>query len=207
MGKKIEYTPLFLEFWNAYPRKTGKGAAFKSWTAQVDEQDAFQPKAIIEDIKKRNRLGFWHADKAKIPMPSTFLNQRRFEDEGWEDEIKTRGKENMPTSTAIIPPVKLIEAEYQIPAWAMMINRLSRNYLFKAGGLSESRLSILIRVKNQVWDDLKHAVNEEIDAAGDKTKAKQEMAFLIADTLLSRLDAALGLTLKAQVIDMSKRPA
>ncbi len=70
----------FGEFWAAYPSKVGKAAAEKAWTRiHADEDLATTILASIETQKGwRNwREGF-------IPNPATWLNQRRWEDEGTE---------------------------------------------------------------------------------------------------------------------------
>lgn len=69
-----EYSDDFLEFWNLYPAKTGKGAAWKSWKKQ---------KPPIEKVKQALE---WQINSQKwqegfIPNPTTYLNQRRWEDE------------------------------------------------------------------------------------------------------------------------------
>ena len=206
MTKKV-YTESFEKFWKAYPRRVGKMGAFKSWQSHVDETDAFLPKAVIDDIEKRNRLRFWHADKSKIPMPSTFLNQHRWEDEDWEDEIKTRGKENMATYTAMpMPTVKIDEP--QLNGWEMMCNRLMRSYLFKAGGFTDAQLKIFVKAKHRVLKQFLSAIDEELSTAANADevkKIKQEMGTSMAQTLMSNLDHDLGLHIGQAIINQSRR--
>jgi hypothetical protein len=70
----------FIVFWNLYPKKTGKGDAWKSWlklkmTASLSEQ-------ILESVRQHIQCRQWKSDDGRyIPNPSTFLNQRRFDDE------------------------------------------------------------------------------------------------------------------------------
>lgn len=84
------YDTRFLEFWESYPRKTGKGAAehaFKKYKPD-DTLLALMLKAI--EVQKRSDQ--WIKDSGQyIPNPSTWLNQRRWEDETPDNPVK--GKE------------------------------------------------------------------------------------------------------------------
>jgi hypothetical protein len=64
----------FETFWKAYPRKVGKGAAQKAWTAAVRKAD---PDRIIEGVERYP----WPDDPAFVPHASTWLNGQRWEDE------------------------------------------------------------------------------------------------------------------------------
>jgi hypothetical protein len=66
----------FLMFWSAYPRRVAKPAAFKAWKAASPIMEA-----VLRDIERR-KAGEWAGEPAKfIPHPSSYLNQRRWEDE------------------------------------------------------------------------------------------------------------------------------
>ncbi len=78
--KGVEYTPQFLEFWESYPRKTGKGAAFKAWK-KIKGVNALA-NAIISSVQQHKISIQWKKDNGQfIPHPATYLNQRRWEDE------------------------------------------------------------------------------------------------------------------------------
>jgi len=71
---------LFLEFWESYPKKVGKGAAEKVWLRITDKQ------SVIEKIKNslewQKNSEQWSKEGGQyIPNPSTYLNQQRWEDE------------------------------------------------------------------------------------------------------------------------------
>ena len=202
----ITYTDAFKQFWSNFPRKTAKPTAFKAWQRQVDEGDMYMCKAIIDDLQKRTRLKWWPIDKTKIPHAATWINQRRWEDEGWEDDIKTRGKEHEPT-VAPRNYTNTQEEAPKLPRWMAMLNRLFMNYLFLAGGFTEPMLKQLVKLKHEVWRELHDVAEEEIEIRDDKDAAKNEMAWLIADTMLSRMDNLTGRTLKPKVINMSRKPA
>lgn len=77
----------FDEFWSAYPKKVGKGAAQKAW-AKIRPSATLHKKmmaAIADAIESEQ----WQRDDGRyIPNPSTWLNQSR-----WEDELKKKGGE------------------------------------------------------------------------------------------------------------------
>lgn len=66
----------FAEFWLAYPKKVGKGAAEASW------KKTRPPKAAVMDaIANQRNSEQWRRDGGQyIPNPATWLNQRRWED-------------------------------------------------------------------------------------------------------------------------------
>lgn len=67
----------FAVFWSAYPRREGKGAAQKAWGKLDDEQKRAALAALPAHAER------WAtSERQYIPHPSTWLNQRR-----WEDEI------------------------------------------------------------------------------------------------------------------------
>jgi Zn-finger nucleic acid-binding protein len=84
--KKID-SDLFELFWKSYPRKTAKAVAKKSFDKlQVDGPMLEQ---ILKAIDKQKLSRQWN-DVNFIPHASTWLNQKRFEDEE-ETEIAQEG--------------------------------------------------------------------------------------------------------------------
>ena len=71
----------FEEFWQAYPKKQGKGAARKAW-GKIHPNAALH-KLILESVKAHaERNPQWQRDNGQyIPNPATWLNQSRWEDE------------------------------------------------------------------------------------------------------------------------------
>lgn len=65
----------FDEFWKVYPRRVAKLAAMRAWNKVWKESGA-----IMEGLKPWLDSREW-ADPLYIPHPSTFLNQRRWEDQ------------------------------------------------------------------------------------------------------------------------------
>ena len=77
----------FADFWKAYPKKQGKGAAEKSFKRICPTKEVYEQ--IINAIAKAKQSEQWTRENGRyIPNPSTWLNQRR-----WEDEYPTdKGK-------------------------------------------------------------------------------------------------------------------
>ena len=71
----------FSQFWDFYPRKAGKEAARKAWNNLQPNEELMA--LIANNIQERIDKGEWRKDnKSYILHASTFLNQKR-----WEDEV------------------------------------------------------------------------------------------------------------------------
>jgi len=86
--KKVNntYSDGFLKFWSAYPKRVGKGAAFRSWgKAHLPNLDV-----VISAVNFQCQSDQWQKDNGQyIPNPATWLNQCRWEDEGPKQSNKT----------------------------------------------------------------------------------------------------------------------
>lgn len=71
--------PLFNAFWEVYPRRVSKQTAWKAWQKLGDTRALCD--TIIADVKRRVEGEWKGKDIQYIPHPSTYLNQRRWEDE------------------------------------------------------------------------------------------------------------------------------
>lgn len=80
-ARALEAGPLFERFWTAFPRKAGKGAAEKAWAkCRFTESDT---ERVLSAIRAQSASEQWRKDGGRfIPHPATWLNQRRWEDEG-----------------------------------------------------------------------------------------------------------------------------
>lgn len=68
----------FVEFWEAYPRKVGKGEAEKQWR----KAKGIDLQAVLKAIERARGTEQWQKDGGQfIPHPSTWLSQRRWEDD------------------------------------------------------------------------------------------------------------------------------
>ena len=72
----------FTEFWKAYPRKDAKHPASLAW-ARTKASTALP--AILADVDRRKGTKQWR--EGFIPHASTYLNQRRWEDQVSEPSI------------------------------------------------------------------------------------------------------------------------
>ena len=95
----------FEQFWKAYPRKTGKGAARKSFEKRKPSQALLDK--MLTAIEAATHSDDWRKDGGQfIPHPATWLNQER-----WEDELPARGgyangQTLIPTETTDMPGFK-----------------------------------------------------------------------------------------------------
>jgi len=81
------YSPSFVKFWLAYPKKENKAAAYAAWK-KLNPDGALYLK-ILSAVGTQKHKPQWNAEAGKyIPLPSTWLNQRRWEDEIVEDKIE-----------------------------------------------------------------------------------------------------------------------
>jgi uncharacterized protein YdaU (DUF1376 family) len=72
-----EYIDRFDDFWKHYPRKVSKPNALKAWLKLKPDDEL--TKTIISAISKQNLSA---KDEQFIPHPASWLNARRWEDEG-----------------------------------------------------------------------------------------------------------------------------
>lgn len=87
--------PLFAEFWSAYPRREGKGKAREAFSKAV--ANGATPEVLVGAAGRFARHHARIQTEAKyIAMPTTWLNQER-----WEDEIEL---EKITDSPLILPP-------------------------------------------------------------------------------------------------------
>lgn len=74
-----EYSCAFLDFWNAYPKRLDKSGCFKIWAR--NELDSLLP-TILGALEHQKKSAQWCKDEGQfIPHPSTWLNQKRWEQE------------------------------------------------------------------------------------------------------------------------------
>jgi len=78
--KKEMYTPAFEEFWKQYPKKVGKGGAFKFWESLGIEKNGSLER-VMSSVSRNVPLEVARGDIQYVPNPQTWLNAS-----GWEDE-------------------------------------------------------------------------------------------------------------------------
>jgi len=80
----------FCLFWEAYPKKVGKGDAFKSWKKLKPGKKLVT--LILQSVELHKQGERWMEDGGKfIPNPATWLNQSRY-----DDEVVVKGKTQHP---------------------------------------------------------------------------------------------------------------
>ena len=84
LGKdRLDIYAQFEEFWQAYPRKTGKLKAKQAWEKHTPPLDA-----VLGSLEWQRRQDDWTRDNGKfIPHPTTYINQGRWMDEPKGDSI------------------------------------------------------------------------------------------------------------------------
>lgn len=79
--KNSTFPALFLQFWEAYPKKCNKDSALKAWN-NIPDPAALLPK-MLEVVRGFAQSSEWKRDGGRyIPYAATWLNHSR-----WEDEI------------------------------------------------------------------------------------------------------------------------
>lgn len=87
----------FAAFWAAYPKKAGKADALKAWN-KLKPDIVLQAK-MGEALTAQKKSPQWTKNNGQyIPMPSTWLNGKR-----WEDEVQTQTQPNLPTDADYVP--------------------------------------------------------------------------------------------------------
>ena len=104
---QYDYEAAFNEFYGEYPRHDSKQAAYLKFMRLMKEckkdgdRDLLLRK-MIGAVRVQKRSEQWTKDNGKfIPMPSTWLNQRRWEDEGLVD-INAKNEEAKSVTIASI---------------------------------------------------------------------------------------------------------
>lgn len=192
-----EYTENFELFWKAYPRKVAKFPAFKAWIKNGIDEDAFLPTQIIQDLEKRTRFKYWSTDVEKIPHAMTWLNARRWEDEGWMEEINSRETKRgeFKSSPTFYKPIE--DTGPQLSEWERMLNVFWIRYVRQANGVMPEQVAQALRIKHAVLKECEPAIVEEIENNPDK---RGEMVEMIVKLFLKRLDLGLQLNISHKVV-------
>lgn len=78
---KDNYSDDFLKFWETYPRKVGKDAAYTAWVKRNGTRPSIE--IILEKLNELKISEQWTRDNGQyIPHPSTWINRG-----GWADEL------------------------------------------------------------------------------------------------------------------------
>ncbi len=83
--------PRFSVFWSAYPRKDGRKTALKIFSKLRADDSLLE--TMLKSIERQKKSRQWQ-DKNFIPFGSTWLNQRRWEDEGGSESDESKPQYN-----------------------------------------------------------------------------------------------------------------
>jgi hypothetical protein len=91
--KSIYGDKRFQFFWKEYPKKAGKGDAWRAWKKLNPNDDI--ARSIIISVREHSKTTQWRKENGQyIPNPATFINGRRFDDTPGETALSTGGKSN-----------------------------------------------------------------------------------------------------------------
>jgi len=81
------FNQMFSVFWSAYPRKDGKATSLAKFSVIMRDTKEEEREALLDRmlnaVCRQRASEQWSKDGGRfIPMPATWLNQRRWEDEG-----------------------------------------------------------------------------------------------------------------------------
>ncbi len=87
--KEDIYAQSFAQFYQKYPKKRNKQTALRSWMKLKPDADLLEK--IMSSLEKHKLQPDWQKDNGQfVPYPSTWLNQRR-----WEDELEPARSETI----------------------------------------------------------------------------------------------------------------
>lgn len=99
-AKSGVYDGLFDQFWESYPRKTAKAPARKAFEKQKPDEKLLGE--MLKALDWQRKTEQWMKDSGSfIPHASTWLNQRRWEDE--KTTVGLAGKEHLQSEDDFIP--------------------------------------------------------------------------------------------------------
>lgn len=99
----------FDSFWRFYPRKAGKEAARKAWAKLRPDEHIMQ--LILDNVRERVEKGEWRKDnQSYILHASTYLNQKRWEDEVLDQQTQTQTNPESIKSVSVMD--KLIDRSW-----------------------------------------------------------------------------------------------
>ncbi len=79
--KEKDLWSIFMMFWEVYPKKVGRKAAYKAWLKAKDKPSI---EKILSSLEAQKKSDQWKKESGKyIPNPATWINDGR-----WDDEVK-----------------------------------------------------------------------------------------------------------------------
>ena len=101
----------FDAFWKFYPRKASKDAARKAWIKLRPDVHVMQ--MIADNVKERVEKGEWRKDNQSFILhASTYLNQKRWEDEVVDQQTQTQTRTNPDSMKSISVMEKITDRSW-----------------------------------------------------------------------------------------------
>jgi|TARA_B110000902_G_C14153443_1_gene530424 hypothetical protein len=101
----------FDSFWKFYPRKASKDAARKAWIKLRPDVHVMQ--MIADNVKERVEKGEWRKDNQSFILhASTYLNQKRWEDEVVDQQTQTQTRTNPDSMKSISVMEKITDRSW-----------------------------------------------------------------------------------------------
>ena len=98
-------------FWKFYPRKASKDAARKAWNKLNPDQNIM--KMIADNVRERVEKGEWRKDNQSFILhASTYLNQKRWEDEVVDQHTQTQTRTNPDSMKSISVMEKITDRSW-----------------------------------------------------------------------------------------------
>jgi hypothetical protein len=98
-------------FWKFYPRKASKDAARKAWNKLNPDQNIM--KMIADNVRERVEKGEWRKDNQSFILhASTYLNQKRWEDEVVDQQTQTQTRTNPDSMKSISVMEKITDRSW-----------------------------------------------------------------------------------------------
>jgi len=181
--------PSFDRFWNSYPRKTGDKARAKKLFNALEERERFN--AILGSIYQTTHNPQW-SNKSLIPHPTTFLNQKRWNDEIVENKgAKERATENHSTHVD--------------RAWALLVGLYGEAWIRRFG---ESPPPMWTSLLNNLSEErIKRAIRRLVQMGGDFPCSLPKFAECAATTFEEQYPTALPKTIKTDKVTALKHLA
>ena len=158
----MKYTESFEKWWRAYPNKQGKQAAFKIWQrANLEKLSSL----IISHTEVRAEQDVkWLG--GYIPMPTTFLNQGRWEDEYERKQPKIDTTVGYTVQPDVAPP--------QRDAWKAKINTflLNESKRISAQIQPDDWYGIILPARDRFAASLRKMYGEPDDINNQETMAE-----------------------------------
>lgn len=110
-AKKSSYSEQFERWWAIYPRKTAKGAAWNRWKREKLDSKVDQ---LIEKLEQQNALQYAFTETQYIPNASTYLNQKRY-----DDEVEDRSKKPSAPKSVEQDFSKKDYGDFKYPKWML----------------------------------------------------------------------------------------